>query len=376
MAKNTYLSNPSGNDDNVDFVLEPNKATTCQNCESEHDIDFEFCPHCGQKTEEDLTVGVLFYNTIANYFSFDARFFRSFVPLVFRPGLLAKRFVSGKRLMYLHPAQMYLFISVVFFFFFSFKVREYNAKVDKNIKRGFELEQSQDSINLSPIDSSAIAKFKKPFENEGLMSGLSEEERKELDSVFTIASKPQNVKNNLNFGYDTKKLDSLIEAQANEKELLKGFGMKDDAGFFTKFFYKQALKFHKNRGEGLLQTLMDSIPISLFILLPIFAMILKIFYWRRGSFAHHLVFSFYYFSFLFVLMCILLGINYFLDIPDWIDALAVLSTFFYFVFAVRTFYQQGFFISFLKTSMVSFVCLVVLSPIAILVTIGLFSVAY
>jgi hypothetical protein len=72
----------------------------------------------------------------------------------------------------------------------------------------------------------------------------------------------------------------------------------------------------------------------------------------------------------------LLGINYFLDIPDWIDALAVLSTFFYFVFAVRTFYQQGFFISFLKTSMVSFVCLVVLSPIAILVTIGLFSVAY
>ena len=298
------------------------------------------------------------------------------MPLVFRPGLLAKRFVSGKRLMYLHPAQMYLFISVVFFFLFSFKIRDYNSDLDNTLKRGFELEQSEDSINVSPIDSAAIAKLSQPLKNQKLLSGLSEEEKQELDSVIKFASKPQNVKNNLNFGYDTKKLDSLIEAEANEKELLKGFGMKDDAGFFTKFFYKQALKFHKNRGEGLLQTLMDSIPISLFILLPIFAMILKIFYWRRGSFAHHLIFSFYYFSFLFVLMCILLGINYFKDIPDWIDGLAVLSTFFYFVLAVRTFYQQGFFMSFLKASMVSFVCLVVLFPITIVVTLGLFYVAY
>ena len=75
-------------------------------------------------------------------------------------------------------------------------------------------------------------------------------------------------------------------------------------------------------------------------------------------------------------MCILLGINYFKDIPDWIDGLAVLSTFFYFVLAVRTFYQQGFFMSFLKASMVSFVCLVVLFPITIVVTLGLFYVAY
>ena len=42
----------------------------CKNCEEEHEGGFEFCPHCGMKTNEDLTVGVLFYNTISNYFSF------------------------------------------------------------------------------------------------------------------------------------------------------------------------------------------------------------------------------------------------------------------------------------------------------------------
>jgi len=369
MSENTEISNPSEDEESVDFVLEAN-VTTCQNCESEHEKGFEFCPHCGQKTEEDLTVGVLFYNTIANYFSFDARFFRSFVPLVFKPGVLAKRFVSGKRLMYLHPAQMYLFISVVFFFLFSFKVREYNADLDKTLKKGFELEQSQDSINLNPIDSSAIANFKIPLGNDGIMSGLSDEERRELDSVIANASKSKNIKNEF-LGYDTKKLDSLIAAEAPEKELLMGIGMKEDAGFFKTLFYKQLLKFHKNKGGGILQALFDSIPISLFILLPIFAMILKVFYWRRGTFAHHLVFSFYYFSFLFVLMCILLGINYFKDIPDWIDTLAVMSTFLYLVFALRKFYQQGFFISFIKACMASFVYMLFVIPIAVLIMLAL-----
>ena len=74
-------------ENNTDVIL-------CQNCENEHKIEFKFCPHCGQQTKEDLTVGVLFYNTISNYFSFDARFLRSFIPLMFKPGFIAKKEVE------------------------------------------------------------------------------------------------------------------------------------------------------------------------------------------------------------------------------------------------------------------------------------------
>jgi hypothetical protein len=314
---------------------------------------------------------VLFYNTIANYFSFDARFFRSFIPLVFRPGLLAKRFVSGKRLMYLHPAQMYLFISVIFFFFFSFKIREYNSSFDSALKKGFET-VIQDSVNLSRIDSSTVKKLNESFKNQGISSGLSDKERQELDSVIAFASKPQNVKNNFNFGYDRDKLDSLIIADAPEKEQLKALGMEDDAGFIKKAFYRQLIKFHKNKGGGIVQALFDTIPISLFILLPIFAIILKVFFWRRGTFAHHLVFSFYYFSFLFVTMSVVLAVNYFIvDIPDWIDWLVMMSTFFYLVLAMRTFYQQGLVVSFVKASISSFIYMLFVLPVAITIMLGL-----
>ena len=371
MAKNSEITNPSENDENVDFALEQN-ITTCQNCEKEHNIEFDFCPHCGQQTKDELTVGVLFYNTIANYFSFDARFFRSFIPLVFKPGILAKRFVSGKRLMYLHPAQMYLFISVVFFFMFSFKIREYNANFDKVLQEGFKVEQSKDSININPIDSATVEKIKAPLKNDnGLLSGMSDQEKQELDSLITSVSQPKKADNNINFGYDTKKLDSLIAINASEKEQLLAVGMKEDAGFLAKQFYKQLIKFHKNRGGGILQALFDSVPISLFILLPIFALLLKVFYWRRGRFAHHLVFSFYYFSFLFTVLCIIFGVNYIIDIPDWIDFLVLLSTFFYLVFAVRNYYEQGFFISLIKSSMLTFMYMIFVVPMAILVLVGL-----
>jgi hypothetical protein len=253
----------------------------------------------------------------------------------------------------------------VFFFLFSFKVREYNQTLDNQLKKGFELEQSQDSINLNPIDSTTMAKIRGPLRNNGIYAGMSEEEQREFDSIITLTTQSKNTNNNFNFGYDTVKLDSLIQINAPEKEQLKALDMDDDAGYVTKLFYRQLIKFHKNKGVGAVQALFDTIPISLFILLPIFAMILKVFFWRRGTFAHHLVFSFYYFSFLFVTMSIVLGVNNFIiDIPDWIDWLIVLSTFFYLVFAMRTFYKQGFIICFIKASISSFIYMMFVLPIA------------
>ncbi len=108
----------------------------CKNCETPLEPSFEYCPKCGQEASDNLTFGVLFSKTISDYFSVDARFFRSFVPLMLKPGVLARRFVDGKRLKYLHPAQFYLFISVLFFFLFSFNIRKADDEMSQAIKKG------------------------------------------------------------------------------------------------------------------------------------------------------------------------------------------------------------------------------------------------
>jgi len=344
-----------------------NKNTSCKNCEQEFQETFEFCPYCGQSSKEDLTIRVLFYNTISNYFDIDARFFKSLIPLMFRPGYLARKFVEGKRLQYLHPAQYYLFASVIFFFIFSFQAREYNQKVDKALKEGFESDNvlKLDSVPIKTLDSVDVAKLTQSLKDTQTITGMDNEELERLDSIIENSANTNISGTRMDFGYDKHKLDSLITAGAPEAEQLKAMGMKDDDGFFKKRFYTQLLKFQKNSGGGILQAFIDSIPIALFVLLPIFAFILKVFFWRRGSFSHHLVFSFYYFSFLFVLMGLILIANLLWEVPDWINLITGLSTYLYLLIAVKHFYRQGYILSFFKTGIVTFIYLLFVLPIAL-----------
>ncbi|WP_303317731.1 DUF3667 domain-containing protein [Flavivirga abyssicola] len=343
---------------------------TCKNCENQFDETFKFCPHCGQQTKEDLTVGVLFYNTISNYFSFDARFFKSFLPLLFKPGYLAKKFIEGKRLMYLHPAQLYLFVSVVFFFLLStVVVRDQVQSFDTSMKKTLKTPLISDDTKAKAqqvLDSIELDSVLQPLKEKGI-PGLKASEVKVLDSLIKASSKKKTT-NTLTFDFDQKKVDSLIAINASDAKVYKGMGMSDDAGYITRKFYMQVLKFYKQRNGGqLLQAVYDTIPISLFVLLPIFAFILKLLFYRRGHYAHHLVFSFYFFSFLFTVFSLILIANNFFEISAWIDWLLVVSTFFYLLVAIKRFYNHGWFLSFIKTSISSFVYLMFVIPIAIVI---------
>lgn len=334
---------------------------TCKNCETTYDEAFTFCPHCGQKRDDKLTLKVLFYNTISNYFSFDARFFKSFFPLLFKPGYLAEQFIQGKRLLYLHPAQMYLFIAIVFFFLNSFEVSIWTEKLDANLAKGFDKEvlfdtktgdSIKDAINAEKIlkkfklDSVDRIEVRKALKNNQLLTGMTDQQ---IDSIAT-AKDFRAVEFSL--GPIEKSLDSLIALDAPEEVIYREMGLPDDAGTIKTRVYRQALKFYKQkRAGGLFQTFFDTIPIAMFFVLPIFALIIFLFYRKRGSYTHHLVFSFYYFSFLFTVFSLILGCNYIVDIPDWIDWLIILSTFVYLVLAMKRFYKQSAFKSFLKAAL-------------------------
>jgi RNA polymerase subunit RPABC4/transcription elongation factor Spt4 len=342
------------------------ELVTCKNCEKDYDKEFQFCPHCGQKANDELTLGVLFYNTISNYFSFDARFFKSYIPLMFKPGYLPKRFIEGKRLLYLHPAQMYLFISVVFFFLFSIITRESTQQFDSALKKGFDKSAVVlDSLRKEPmIDSIKTEQLLKPLKENQVNVGFKD--YKELDSI--IKSNKDKPIVNSSFDFNEKKIDSLIVINASDTEIYKAMGLPKDAGVFKRKIYKQVLKFYKQRNGGsILQAFYDSIPIAMFILLPIFALLLKLFYYKKGSFSHHLVFTFYYFSFLFMVFSILILANLIFKISGILIGLVMFSTFFYLLLAVKRFYDKGYFSSFIKSGIISFLFLSFVIPLAVLI---------
>ena len=51
------------------------------------------------------------------------------------------------------------------------------------------------------------------------------------------------------------------------------------------------------------------------------------------------------------------------DVPDWIDWLVALSTYFYFLLALIRFYKQNWFLSFIKSGIISFIFLLMVKSI-------------
>ena len=344
----------------------------CPNCEYQLTQYHNFCPNCGQKVDDKLSMKLLFHNTIMNYFSVDARFFRSFIPLLIKPGFLAKQYVGGKRLMYLHPAQFYLFTSIVFFFLFSMSTRSSQQSFDKNMQRTFanedklttDAERFRDSITAVLKKEAAKMEGKDSISIQKLANGLSRSTEKMAQQDSTKKKKETKGKSSIfGFKYDSHVLDSLQAVNASTDEKLKALGYKQSDGWFTKFVGKQLIKFREKRGVGFLKAFLDTIPISMFFLIPIFAFLLKILYRKRGRFAHHMVFSFYYFAFMFLTASILILTNYIVEIHDAIDFLIIASTFFYLVISLKRFYEQGYIKTFLKTCILSFIYLLFVVPL-------------
>ena len=342
--------------------------TDCQNCNQRFEAHYPFCPYCGMKSKDKLTLGVLFNNTISNYFSVDARFFKSFIPLMFKPGYLAKQFVEGRRLLYLHPAQIYLFISVVFFFLFAFISRKQTETFDSALKNDMERSQVHtDSLKQRKKDSLALMSIQQKVDLHELSSDINQEQPK--TQGIKLGRYHSNPKSTVAFDFTTFEIDSMIAAGASDTDIYRKMGMKDGDNFIVQRFFKQILKFFKTKSAGsILQTFFDSIPLAMFILLPIFALILKLFYFRKGKFAYHLVFTFYFFAFLFALFSLLvIGSLIWKNFPGWIMTLVMFSAFFYLFFGVKRFYGQGYLLSFIKSGAVTFVFLSIVLPFSFII---------
>lgn len=90
----------------------------CANCKTP--LQGEYCHHCGQRDKDYLrNVLGLVADFVQELSEWDSRFWRSLVPLMFRPGFLSNEWVAGRRMHYVSPVRLYIFISIAFFLVFA-----------------------------------------------------------------------------------------------------------------------------------------------------------------------------------------------------------------------------------------------------------------
>ena len=301
------------------------KEKNCLNCGTE--VTGRFCHNCGQENiEPKETVWHLVSHFFEDMTHFDGKFFTSLKDLVFKPGFLSKEYMIGRRVRYLNPIRMYLFTSAIFFliFFSLYQINEKDMKVNSVFG-------SKTYEQISKMDPAELSGFTKKINGKAL---TLQQVKAILDSnSFSIA--PGNYRSR-------KEYDSLLKS-----------GAKKHNWFERKLVYKNIElkeKYNSNPKlilSALLNRFMHSLPQMLFVLLPLFAFILKLVYVRRKQFYYvdHIIFTIHLYIFVFLAMLVTFGIGKLKSLLHWewlsfLSVIFVLSIFFYFYKALRNFYKQ------------------------------------
>lgn len=85
----------------------------CANCDAP--LGGRFCASCGQDGHTQLTVRHFFEEVVEGLLHFDSTFWRTLLPLLFRPGAMTEQYLAGRRKHYAPPFRMYLVISLIYF---------------------------------------------------------------------------------------------------------------------------------------------------------------------------------------------------------------------------------------------------------------------
>lgn len=283
--------------------------TTCKNCETV--FTGRFCPECGQSVNDfDKPFGFIVVNFLGDFFAFDTRFFRTLKALILRPGFLSTQFFDGKRAPYAPPIRIFIFSSFLMFLLLQWQTsRIFNESLQNDTGSA-----SFSSENNKPLsDNNKTATQQEITSNDTMISA---------DSDPLVFSNPAKLRQQLDHTIDV--LEKNLESADNENE--------------------------KNEIRQLIRTLSDPemmvnkvlklLSWAFFLLLPVFALILKLFYFRV-HFVRHLIFSIYMHSFIFVVLIVIVLLGFILNnAASWPVIIVFLTIPVYQVIAMKNFFGQ------------------------------------
>lgn len=337
---------------------------TCLNCR--HVVQERFCPNCGQENiESRKSFHQLFLHFFEDLTHYENAFWRTIKNLLFKPAALTKEYLSGKRLSYLAPVRLYIFISFITFFLITVMPKtEYNLI---NIKKNTTTQTGPDkktikSENIS-LDELIESKKMEAEIKDSLRANIrkvTQEKNKKMDTMF-------------NFGYKSvKELDSLQKFGSEEDRL--------DA--IEYWFMKKTLEVKaRNTNEELVQKFKESFvhnfSKTLFIYMPLFAFFLWLFHGKkRWYYFDHGIFTLHYFSFILLIILIVFLFSKFLSlfgtstitdtIKGVVDLVAFLWMFYYFFPAHHRFYGETRTVSFIKSVALFFINMILIFIILLL----------
>ena len=321
------------------------KSLYCTNCGKELSQQENFCPECGQENDNKRqTFGNLMFELIQGFLSVDSRLTQSLPALLFRPGLLSKEYLRGRRQRYLDPIRMFITITVLYFLIASFGSEDPKKEIEKLV--------AADSTGIIDIETDSLV----VIEDSPLSYRITDKKSAALLDSAEFISKGEQLELD---DYHYKDIKAMVKrGHINTIEIMDSLNIENT--FWNRFYYGEVIKFAQSDFNKFKDYIINKLPWIIFCLIPIFALVLKLLYVRRKFlYIDHLIFSFHLYSFLFLTLILQTILEQFIDhdFDGWWFLIITLYT----IFAFRNFYDQ----SYMKTIVKMFALLFIYSIAAL-----------
>jgi hypothetical protein len=252
---------------------------------------------------------------LSGLFNFDTKLLRTLRDLFWPPGLVIREFNANRRVRYVPPLRLYLFTSVLFFILLAW---------------------TTDRLEIGADDVVAV---NEPRNGEANTQGLT-----------------------LNFGGDTELTDSTLNAlsmrpvitNASIDSALTSAGI--GSGFWTRAAVRMGINARagSNRKAAYVQNIFSMFSKLMFILLPLFALLLLVLHLGSGRYySEHLVFALYFHTVLFLLIGMRLLFGQFIDMGS-ASILFLLFAVFHLLWSIRVVYRSSWWRTILRTTLLVF----------------------
>ena len=388
----------------------PPRARRCENCATP--LLGEHCYACGQPTKGLIRqFGTILGDFLDTVLNIDSRVFRTIPPLLLHPGRLTLEYFAGHRVRFVSPVRLFVFLSILAFLAAQWALNFSGDGADLQIGGGedtaTQIERAQTEADVVRLRDEAVAQLEKAKREGKKVPGLAmgmdagiREVRAEADArlaelradgkvvpkpppppppggpappgagpgegppkaamdndgVLSFNGKPWDLKTNpiaipwLPDAGNAKLNEWAGRAQANVKRLRDS---KD--------------------GNLLKDAFLSVVPQTLFLLLPVFALLLKVLYlFKRRLYMEHLVVALHSHAFL----CLVLLLQSLLSLLDgavaapdgwvsglfgWVEAALWIWAPVYLLWMQKRVYGQGWIMTFLKFGAVGIAYLFLLS---------------
>ncbi len=348
----------------------------CLNCNA--NVAGRYCQVCGQ---ENIEPKESFWHLVTHYFyditHFDGQFFYTLKYLLWKPGFLSIEYMRGRRNSYLNPIKMYVFTSAIFFLFFfsTFKLNDVDVE-NKSEGKIEQLEQRADTID-SLITNTNDKNTKQKLlllKNEIIAEKELLEEQDSSDHKDEISGKalPEVIAKNME---ERKRRE---DKQARSRKLNASgafdFNLPDSINSYEAYLkWQNTLPENERNGwaarkiversfsvnnkfkhstneliEVFIEKLLHSFPQMFFLSLPLFALMLRLLYWRRKDlyYVNHLIFSIHQYIGTYIIVFFILCIELLKDrfLIHWLSYAKLLLILFglsYLYRGMKTFYNQS-----------------------------------